>query len=147
MDRRGRNQQGRNPWQKVQHVWLYTDLLHASKGERLSSVFSLDGTLISASAAPHCGRTEWEHGELSGEFMEWNTGERAIRERNRYKNRGKGVGKLGWFMPRTQILTSPPCEGEPAGTMTMGIITMTMLARDHYYLSSSNVHNDVWWAM
>ena len=25
------------------------------KGERLSSVFSRDGTLISASAAPHCG--------------------------------------------------------------------------------------------
>ena len=24
-------------------------------GERLSSVFSADGTLISASAAPHCG--------------------------------------------------------------------------------------------
>ena len=34
---------------------LYTDLLQALKGERLSSVFSPDGTLISASAAPHCG--------------------------------------------------------------------------------------------
>ena len=32
-----------------------TDLLQALKGERLSSVFSPDGTLISASAAPHCG--------------------------------------------------------------------------------------------
>ena len=32
-----------------------TDLLKALKGERLSSVFSPDGTLISASAAPHCG--------------------------------------------------------------------------------------------
>ena len=31
------------------------DLLQALKGERLSSVFSPDGTLISASAAPHCG--------------------------------------------------------------------------------------------
>ena len=30
-------------------------LLQASKGERLSSVFSPDGTLISASAVPHCG--------------------------------------------------------------------------------------------
>ena len=38
--------------------WLYTDLLQAMKGERLSSVFSPDGTLISASAAPHCGREE-----------------------------------------------------------------------------------------
>ena len=35
----------------------YTDLLQALKGERLSSVFSPDGTLISASAAPHCGVT------------------------------------------------------------------------------------------
>ena len=32
-----------------------TDLLQALKGERLNSVFSPDGTLISASAAPHCG--------------------------------------------------------------------------------------------
>ena len=33
----------------------YTDLLQALLGEPLSSVFSTDGTLISASAAPHCG--------------------------------------------------------------------------------------------
>ena len=39
-------------------MWLYTDLLQALKGERLSSVFSPDGTLISASAAPHC-RGDW----------------------------------------------------------------------------------------
>ena len=26
------------------------------------------------------------------------------------------MGKLGWFMSRTQTLTSPPREGEPAGT-------------------------------
>ena len=32
----------------------YTDLLQALKGERLSSVFSPDWTLISASAASHC---------------------------------------------------------------------------------------------
>ena len=34
---------------------ICTDLLKALKGEHLSSVFSPDGTLISASAAPHCG--------------------------------------------------------------------------------------------
>ena len=54
MDRKGRNKQGRNPWQKTSQVWLYTDLFQALKGERLRSVFSPDGTLISASAAPHC---------------------------------------------------------------------------------------------
>ena len=27
------------------------------------------------------------------------------------------MGKLGWFMSRTQTLTSPPREGEPAGTL------------------------------
>ena len=38
------------------HAWLYADLaLKALKGEPLSSVFSPEGTLISASAAPHCG--------------------------------------------------------------------------------------------
>ena len=38
----------------VAYIRLYTDILKALKGERLSSVFSTDGTLISASAAPHC---------------------------------------------------------------------------------------------
>ena len=33
------------------HAWIYTVLL---KGESLSSVFSTDGILVSASAAPHC---------------------------------------------------------------------------------------------
>ena len=36
-------------------MYGYTALLQTLKGERLSSVFSPDGTLISASAAPHCG--------------------------------------------------------------------------------------------
>ena len=34
---------------------IYTDLIQALKGEHLSSVLSPDGTLISASAAPHYG--------------------------------------------------------------------------------------------
>ena len=33
----------------------YTDLLQVLQGEHLISVFSSIGTLISASAAPHCG--------------------------------------------------------------------------------------------
>ena len=47
---------------------LYTDLLQAIKGERLSSVFSPDGTLIYASAAPHCGGV-WEEGEVKREGL------------------------------------------------------------------------------
>ena len=35
----------------MQHVWPYTDIFQALKGERVSSVFSPDETLISASAA------------------------------------------------------------------------------------------------
>ena len=35
------------------HVWLDADLHQALKGESLSSVFSTNVTLISASAAPH----------------------------------------------------------------------------------------------
>ena len=40
----------------------YTDLPQAFKGEPLSSVFSPDGTLISASTAPHCrvGQLMWQ---------------------------------------------------------------------------------------
>ena len=35
-------------------MYCYLDPLQASKGEPLSSLFSTNGTLISASAAPHC---------------------------------------------------------------------------------------------
>ena len=40
---------------EVRTVCMATDLLQALKGEPLSSVFSTDWTLISASVAPHCG--------------------------------------------------------------------------------------------
>ena len=40
-------------------------------------------------------------------------------ERNRHKNREKGVGKLSWFMSGTQTLTSLPHEGEPAGNVSV----------------------------
>ena len=43
-------------------------------------------------------------------------GKEEIPGSKRSMNRIKGVGKLGWFMSRTQTLTSPPREGEPAGT-------------------------------
>ena len=61
MDRKGRNKQ-------ASHVWLYTDLLQGLKGERLSSVFSPDGTLISASAAPHCEATTKDYIRAEGDF-------------------------------------------------------------------------------
>ena len=43
------------PGSKHSMYGLYTDLLQALKGKRLNSVFSQDGTFISASAALHCG--------------------------------------------------------------------------------------------
>ena len=55
MDWRGRNREEIPGSKCSMYVWLYTDLLQALKVERLSFVFSPDGTLISASAAPHCG--------------------------------------------------------------------------------------------
>ena len=55
-------------------------LLQALKGERLSSVFSPDGTLISASAAPHCGAV------MKG---------RRKRRKKRNKNKKKGEGSKG----------------------------------------------------
>ena len=38
------------------HAWLYSDLLQALKGKPLSSGFSKDGSLISASAVRHYWR-------------------------------------------------------------------------------------------
>ena len=35
--------------------------------------------------------------ELSGEFMEWNPVERAIRAEIDTRTEGEGVGKLDWF--------------------------------------------------
>ena len=39
----------------VASMAIYTDLLHTLQGEPLSSWFSTDGFLISASALPNCG--------------------------------------------------------------------------------------------
>ena len=43
-------------------------------------------------------RTEWKSGELSGEFMEWNTVERATKTEIDTRTEWKEMGKLGWFM-------------------------------------------------
>ena len=58
MDRKSKNKE-EIPGSKRSMYGMY-GLLLALKGERLSSVFSPDGTLISASAAPHCGGRERE---------------------------------------------------------------------------------------
>ena len=83
-------------------------------------MFSPDGTLISASAAPHCGtfretlikrytvertsKAEIRLGEQSEKTENcWENSWNEIQfkgplEKNRFKNRKKGVCKLGWFM-------------------------------------------------
>ena len=53
MDWKGKNKE-EIPGNK-RSMYGYIDLLQALKGERLSSVFSLDGTLISAFIALYCG--------------------------------------------------------------------------------------------
>ena len=56
MDRKGRNYDEEIPGSKrSMHGYILT---YSRKGEPLSSVFSTGGTLISASAAPHCGVLE-----------------------------------------------------------------------------------------
>ena len=42
------------------------------------------------------GRTEWKSGEMSGEFMEWNKVERAIKTVTDTRTEQEEVGKLGW---------------------------------------------------
>ena len=58
---------------------LATDLLQARKGDRLSSVFSPDGTLISASAAPHCGVLKGNDSEPSHKTGDRKNGVRRLR--------------------------------------------------------------------
>ena len=49
--------------------------------------------------------------------MELNIVERAIKtEIDTVTEYEKGVAKLGWFISLTDTVTSPPREGEPAGT-------------------------------
>ena len=54
---------------------------------------------------------------MSGEFTELNTVERAIKTEINVRTQVKGVGNLSWFM---STITSPPLEGEPAGTGDTG---------------------------
>ena len=48
--------------------------------------------------------------------MDGNAVERAIKTDTDTRIESKGVGKLVWFVSLTQTVTSPPREGEPAGT-------------------------------
>ena len=45
-----------------------------------------------------------------------NTVKRAIKTEIETRTDQKGVGKLGWSVKKTETTTSPPHEGEPAGT-------------------------------
>ena len=47
------------------------------------------------------GREERERGEVSGEFMERNTVEKAIKTETDTRTEKKGVSKLSWFMSKT----------------------------------------------
>ena len=57
----------------VASMTLYS-LLQALKGERLSSVFSSNGTLISASADPHCGASRRTIPPASDYFLQFFVG-------------------------------------------------------------------------
>ena len=60
-------------------------LLQALKGERLSSVFSPDGTLISASATPHCGAAVYNTEEGRGDVYTTDDGRGDV-----YTTEGEG---------------------------------------------------------
>ena len=63
-------------------------------------------------------------GRIYGMKYSW----KGHKDRNRDKNRIKRVGKLGWFMSKTQTVTSPPRESEPAGT-ALGEFETSLLTR------------------
>ena len=58
----------------------------------------------------------------------WNdkTDEKAIKTETERRTERKGVCKLGWFMCKTKTVTSPPREGELAGTF------LTSFHSDHH---------------
>ena len=90
MDRKGRNKQRKKFLAVSVLVWLYADLLQALKGERLSSVFSPDGTLISASAALHCGGRAVEC-LTKGTNMVQNIVHRSAAEGSKYGQKDKQI--------------------------------------------------------
>ena len=87
----------------MNYAWLYTDLLQALKEDRLSSVFSPGGTLISASAAPHCGVREREREH----FTQVRTFERRVPLQRNEAKRVKAVQRMGMSFTCQQ--------GQPSG--------------------------------
>ena len=63
MDRKGKkiNKEEIPGSKRSMYGYTMTYSIQALKGERLSSVFSPEGTLISASAAPLCGDIAWNY--------------------------------------------------------------------------------------
>ena len=56
------------------------------------------------------------------------------KDRNRHKDRLKGVGKLGWFMSKTKTAISPPRQGEPGGLKKTINMYCTQKTSDSFYL-------------
>ena len=105
----------------------------AWKGERLSSVFSPDGTWISASAAPHCGGGgETERGERQ------RVRESEEEEREREKARERGfflfVCLFFCFLPSTSLW------GVYSNSMHPSIITMYTFTPSFTFLYIIHFH-------
>ena len=56
-------------------------------------------------------------GELSGEFMKWNTVERAIKTETDTRTEWKGVGKLGWSCQKRRLQHPHHMEMSPWGLL------------------------------
>ena len=73
-------------------------------------------------------------GRIYGMKYSW----KGHKDRNRHTNRLKRVGKLGWFKSKTQTATSPPLEGEAAGTIVEntssenGFYLVSFILRTHF---------------
>ena len=68
---------------------------------------------------------------------------KGYKDRNRHpkkkEKKKKGVGKLGWFMSETKTATSPPREGQSAGTDETASDTFTDVMRNMISLSTTTV--------
>ena len=83
------------------------------------------------------GRTEWEYREFSGEFMEWNTSERAIREKQtKEESKRSGQARLVYVKDiNLNIPTTWRCaRGDPRHNTT----------RQNFKPLKSNTRKNLW---
>ena len=92
-----------------------------------------------------------ENRKLSGEFMEWNTGERAIQTEIHTRREQKAVGKLRWFM--SDINSNIPttcrwaCRDPPQKDTVFNITVCNMYMNNSLWACRNHVSHECSWTL